>query len=302
VAQIRLATPGASITQISKQSNPMSPLSVLGIDAAWGTKEPSGVALVKQTAAGWRCVAVAPSYGAFIAMADGTQVDWSTRHAGGEAHVDTLLAAATRLAGTRPSVVCADIPLSLEPIHCRRAADEAVSKAYGKYLCAAHSPSAERPGEIGSRLRVAFAQQGYPLATTATLVGAIPALVESYPHPAIGALLGLAQRLEYKISKSTRYWPGATVIERRQRLLDRLSLLHRALAMRMGPIQVPLPPISQSGSLSELKRYEDALDAVVCCWVGMEYIGRSARPHGDGLAAIWCPTVDPRTTCAQFMP
>jgi predicted RNase H-like nuclease len=57
--------------------------------------------------------------------------------------------------------------------------------------------------------------------------------------------------------------------------------------------------VSQGGSLSELKRYEDALDAVVCCWVGMEYIARSARPYGDGLAAIWCPTVDPQKACAQ---
>jgi hypothetical protein len=34
--------------------------SVLGIDAAWTKKEPSGVALLEDFPGGWRCVVVAP--------------------------------------------------------------------------------------------------------------------------------------------------------------------------------------------------------------------------------------------------
>ena len=43
-------------------------------------------------------------------------------------------------------------------------------------------------------------------------------------------------------------------------------------------------------SLAALKRYEDALDALVCAWVGVEYLGGRTLPLGDGDAAIWCPT------------
>ncbi len=36
---------------------------ILGIDAAWTEKEPSGVAFIEGAQGGWSCVAVAPSYG-----------------------------------------------------------------------------------------------------------------------------------------------------------------------------------------------------------------------------------------------
>ena len=38
------------------------------------------------------------------------------------------------------------------------------------------------------------------------------------------------------------------------------------------------------------KVYEDGLDAVVCAWVGSEYVEARAEPFGDAKAAIWVPT------------
>ena len=46
-------------------------ISVLGIDAAWTAHHPSGIALVRHTAEGWRCELLAPSYDAFIKQASG---------------------------------------------------------------------------------------------------------------------------------------------------------------------------------------------------------------------------------------
>ena len=40
--------------------------SVLGIDAAWTTKNPSGVALVAETSNGWELIRVAGSYSEFV--------------------------------------------------------------------------------------------------------------------------------------------------------------------------------------------------------------------------------------------
>ena len=39
---------------------------------------------------------------------------------------------------------------------------------------------------------------------------------------------------------------------------------------------------------AKLKRYEDAIDALICCWVGTLYAEVNARPLGDNTAAIWC--------------
>ena len=42
-------------------------------------------------------------------------------------------------------------------------------------------------------------------------------------------------------------------------------------------------------SISFLKRYEDALDALVCAWVGTRYVEGHADHYGDDDAAIWIP-------------
>jgi hypothetical protein len=55
---------------------------ILGIDAAWTEKEPSGMALLESSQVGWRCVAVTPSYGSFLALAEGTPVDWDAKTKG----------------------------------------------------------------------------------------------------------------------------------------------------------------------------------------------------------------------------
>jgi len=74
--------------------------SVLGIDAAWTLTQPSGVALAVEDAGGWRLAAVAASYEDFVAAVD--------------------------------------MPLVLLPIPRRRAACDAVSRAYGSRACGTH--------------------------------------------------------------------------------------------------------------------------------------------------------------------
>ena len=123
---------------------------VLGIDAAWTEKEPSGVALLEDSPQGWRCVAIAPSYDSFLSLAEGVPVAWSMKSRGAVPDVRRLVAAAEKLLGAEElTVVTVDMPLSSEPIIGRRAADSAISKAYGGRGAAVHSPSAERPGAAG---------------------------------------------------------------------------------------------------------------------------------------------------------
>ena len=56
---------------MANQPDPDNGQCVLGIDAAWTAHNPSGVALVHRAAEDWRCLSLAPSYNAFLALAAG---------------------------------------------------------------------------------------------------------------------------------------------------------------------------------------------------------------------------------------
>src|SRR5689334_14443307 len=103
---------------------------VLGIDAAWTATQPSGVAVLRKRRGEWQCIALAPSYASFVALADGTPIDWRARPAAAIASCDALLVATERLAGARPDVIAIDMPLATSRIVARRAADNAIASAY----------------------------------------------------------------------------------------------------------------------------------------------------------------------------
>jgi predicted RNase H-like nuclease len=67
-------------------------------------------------------------------------------------------------------------------------------------------------------------------------------------------------------------------------VLAQWTVLRRALAdvIRGGAFRVP-----SNGPLAHLKRYEDALDALICSWIGIEYLDGKLRAHGDATAAVW---------------
>ncbi len=263
---------------------------VLGIDAAWTEKEPSGVALIEGSPGEWQCVTVAPSYDSFLSAGEGRPVDWTTKSRGALPDVGRLLSAAEKLLhGQELTVVTVDMPLSTEPMTGRRAADSAISRAYGGRGAAVHSPSSERPGAISDRLTRDFAAAGFPPATGTTPAGAPDRLVEVYPHPALMTLTGASYRLPYKISRSRRYWPGSTPAERRINLLGQFREILSALRDEVRDIRLELPDATGTVSTAGLKRYEDSLDALVCAWVGAKYLESAAVSYGDDTAAIWVP-------------
>jgi predicted RNase H-like nuclease len=112
-----------------------------------------------------------------------------------------------------------------------------------------------------------------------------------YPHTALLSLLGADYRVPYKISRSRKYWPIALPETRRASLLSRWRTILEALGRSAGVVIPPrvfaLP--TQFASFSQMKRYEDALDAIICAWVGIEFLRNRADPLGDETAAIWTP-------------
>jgi predicted RNase H-like nuclease len=197
--------------------------------------------------------------------------------------------AAAMLGGHDVTCVAVDMPLARGPITSRRAADDAVASAFGAMWCGTHSPTATRPGAISELVRQRCEEAGFRLATDRD--GTEPrALIEVYPHPAIVRLCGLSRRAPYKVSRRRSYWPDVPNPERLRRLLvewqQMVACLEREVAAIAEHFRVP-PPEARPRTL---KGHEDALDALICAWVGVCYLEGRAQPFGDGDAAIWVPT------------
>ncbi len=260
---------------------------VLGIDAAWTAGQPSGLALAVETGGGWRCSAVAPSYDQFYRLPY-APVNWDLTPEGSAPYVPELLDTVLVLEPQAElCVIAVDMPLSTQPITSRREADTQVSRAFGARGCAVHSPSATRPGPIADQMRAELAPV-FPLATGSATV---PALIEVYPHAALLSLLKLERRLAYKVSRNSRYWPGTPLEERRGRLLRAFNRVLDGLRTKMQ-VNLPLPTADEVHSFAALKRYEDAVDALICAWTGIEYLAGRCQPYGDQSAAIWIPVTD----------
>jgi predicted RNase H-like nuclease len=272
-------------------------LSVLGIDAAWTVNRQSGIALVSRGSTGsWQCLCVAPSYASFLTAAKGVRISsWDTPVLSKEPpDVGCILeAASSLLSGNMVDVVTIDMPVSCKQIKTRRPADNAISKAFGAAKCSTHSPTPDRPGTYGARLTNAFNHAGFSVATTDTKSGTLLHLVEVYPHPALLRLCGAENRLEYKVGKSRKYWPQTDL---RGRISNLLTVYHRildALGAEIKDINLPLPTADSCLTLASLKCYEDAIDALVCAWVGCQYVDGRATAFGDDTAAIWIPNPGP---------
>ena len=249
---------------------------VLGIDAAWTTKNPSGVALIAGTGSTWRLCASSESYSAFTGLPAVREQSWPA----------SLLRSAEERAGQRVDLVTIDMPLAHGPIVARRMSDDAVSGQYGARWCGTHSPNAERPGAISDNLTRDFATEGY-LLKTRTLE--TPAVIEVYPHPALLELMSAPMRLPYKVGKQKTYWKEASPAERRQRLVEQWTAIVDVIDMRIAGVRTGLEIPLADAPTRTLKSFEDQLDAIICAWVGACALTGHARPWGDNHSAIWIP-------------
>ncbi|WP_327790195.1 DUF429 domain-containing protein [Agrobacterium pusense] len=257
---------------------------VLGIDAAWTQHEPSGIALIIDNGSGWALVEAAASYVAFLkSEKDPGPV---ARHRGSIPDARSLLAAATAKLEAPVDVVAVDMPLSMTPIVGRRASDNMISTLYGARHASTHTPSVTRPGKLSDELREGFERIGYPLTVNDPVSRA---LLEVYPHPALIELAAADRRLPYKQSKIRKYWPDVSPVARRANLLRTWSDIVGLLDVEISGVKDALPLPSPNARGYELKAYEDALDAVVCAWVGACALTGRARAYGDEESAIWVP-------------
>ncbi len=159
-------------------------IAVLGIDAAWTEYNPSGVALLRNTRGRWQCVAVAPSYNSYIALAKGAEVDWSCVPGGSPLDASDVLGASESLLGQGTvDLIAVDMPIATVPVTGRRAADQDISKCFGAQGCAVHSPTPIRPGPVSEYFFRQFNQLGFRLATAEAIAGPITQHDRGIPAP-----------------------------------------------------------------------------------------------------------------------
>ena len=261
------------------------PRAVLGIDAAWTVKAPSGVAAAVETASGWRLAAVEASYDHFIGRANGGEPG-GERPRGSKPSAADLLDAARRICGARVDLVAVDMPMARHPVVGRRPSDKAISSNYGAKRAATHSPSASRPGAVSDTLRADFEAHGYALCTCAPARG----LIEVYPHPALIEFLEAGTELEYKAGKIAAYWRNDSPDARHRKLREVWARIVEGLERRIKGVKDALPPPAPRIRGWRLKAYEDKLDAVVCAAVAIASLNGKAQAFGDENAAIWVPT------------
>ena len=202
---------------------------MLGIDAAWTDRSPSGVALIRAGLDGlWKLVALAPSYESFVELAAGNPVRWQGPPTTSGPDPGTLLGAAERLlGGGRVTVVSVDMPLSRIDITGRREADNAVSREFGARGCGTHSPNRDRPGRVSRDFYRSLSRLGYRLAVNRPVAHA---LIEVYPAPALLCLLGRDYRVPYKVSRTLRYWPDLGRQERAEGIIREMKGIHEGLS------------------------------------------------------------------------
>jgi predicted RNase H-like nuclease len=258
---------------------------ILGVDAAWTERGSSGVALLSSHLGVSKVLSVASSYETFIATA--AQRGAISRHKpkSGTPKVSDLLKAARSIANANVDVVAIDMPISKKPILGRRAADDAISEAFGAAWAGTHSPTKDRPGHHGRLLTAGFNRAGFSIATADSW--SKPSLVEVYPLAALVRLMRKRKRPGYKVSKTLTYWPGRSISDRSKLLLNSWHKIVVALQGEVGDFGFE-PPKSFT-SFASLKPYEDMLDATICCWMGACFFEGAAEPFGDSDAAIWIP-------------
>ena len=249
---------------------------VLGIDAAWTPHNPSGVAMVEETEGGWRVIAVEPSYRRFVALAGGPRIETGTD---ARPDVAALLEACQRLTGRRPDMVALDMPLSRRPIVGRRSPTE----RFRGPTALANARRIRRAGFDREKSATSFARiSKRPLPP---LDGSAAVVEPAGPHRSLSASracrtdrsFGAAEIQDRQIGN---YGANSTPPSAR-RGFSRWGAIVAALEAEVAGVEARLPKVAPDARGAALKAFEDALDAVVCAWVGIRVLEGRAKAYGD---------------------
>lgn len=215
----------------------MPPRHFIGIDLAWGERQPSGVAVLDDS---------------------GRLVQVSS-----ERTDEDITAALAAYPGE--CVVAIDAPLLVRNPTGNRPAEAALNRDFARFDAGAHPVNTGKPefrdGGRAQRLAGALGLDPNPRS------GRPRRAIEVYPHPATIALFGLGRTLKYK------HKPGRDLELLRAELLALMGLIESLAAADIaltvaGPDWSALrAAVEGAGRKSQLRVVEDQVDAVLCAYL-----------------------------------
>jgi len=257
---------------------------VLGINAAWTEKEPTGAALLAVNENNSiELVKIARSYEEFLK----DNIQWNDSVSGSRPDLPGVCGYCKNN-GWDIDLIALDIPLAPERIKARRECDSQISRNYGKYGASTHSPNEERPGVISEIIFRQLSESGFDWNGDAEKN---KSFIEVYPHTAIIELFKCKYRFPYKVQKRLKYWPKDTPEQRYKNIVSNLNELRAKLISYVPNLPDILHELSfkQAYPIKYLKGYEDVLDAIVCALAGCFYIKGKAEGYGNNTGTIWVP-------------
>ena len=219
----------------------------VGIDLAWGEREPTGLAVLD---------------------ADGQLVHVSA--------VRTDDEIAERLAPyvDGPCLVGVDAPLIVTNPTGSRPAEKQLSKDFRRFEAGTHPSNTSKPEfENGSRGARICKRLGLDMDPRS---GRERRAIEVYPHPATVVLFGLSKTLKYKQK------PGRDLAFLRSELLTLMTYVEQ-IVPSTGAWQTLRAQVEGASRKVDLRRVEDQVDAVVCAYVALfaERWPDRTRVYGD---------------------
>ena len=203
----------------------------IGIDLAWGDKQPTGLAVIDD--------------GARLLHVSAVRTD------------DEIVAA---LAAYDDSACFAaiDAPIVVTNATGSRPAEQQLSKDFRRYDAATHPSNTRRPEFAnGTRAARIVKRLGLDIDPRSRLRRRA---IEVYPHPATIVLFGLPQILRYKAK------PGRDLDLLRSELLTLMRLLATVVSTDQT-WAVLRQQVESATRKSELRRVEDQVDAVLCAYL-----------------------------------
>lgn len=205
----------------------------IGIDLAWGTKNPTGLAVLD---------------------ADGALVHLSA------VHTDEEIKDALTPYVDGPCRVGIDAPLVVTNPTGSRVAEQELNADFRGFEAGAHPSNTGKPefrdGTRGARVARMLGLDMNPAS------GRTKRAIEVYPHPATIVLFGLSKTLKYKAK------PGRTVDSMRAELLRLMGHVERVVRTDRT-WQVLRTQVENATRKVDLREVEDQVDAVVCAYVAL---------------------------------
>lgn len=216
----------------------------IGIDLAWSTRNPTGVAVLRGDATGASLI--------------------DTRMLGGD---DEIIDYIANYAGAGPCIVGIDAPLWVPNETGRRPGEAAIGAAFARYQAGAHPANRQRLAQNGvirgEALVAALATLGFAHAPEIVAGAVMRQVIEVFPHPAMIAIFDLPRTLKYKVKPNrTREFLNSEW-GRYQAFLRELNVGDPPLYDHEAFVSRDVAPLRGRA----LKSYEDQIDAVFCAYI-----------------------------------